>query len=87
MDFLFKLETVSGIDFRIDVKKPPRSNQWQCSLSFDGKNMADHNADMCLFLEQWKQERDELRSYNSTQKAYQKRKEYLEALYSTPESN
>lgn len=25
MDFLFKLENVAGIDFHIDVKKPPRS--------------------------------------------------------------
>ena len=81
MDFLFKLETVAGIDFRIDVKKPPRSSQWQCSLSFDGKSMADHNADMCLFLEQWEQERDDLRTYNSTQKAYQKWKEQNLAYY------
>ena len=29
MDFLFKLETVEGIDFKIDVQKPPRSKQWE----------------------------------------------------------
>ena len=81
MDFLFKLETVAGIDFKLDVKKPPRSNQWECSISFDGKSMADHNADMCLFLEQWEQERDELRSYNSTQKAYHKWQEQTLAYY------
>ncbi|MCC8129811.1 MAG: helix-turn-helix domain-containing protein [Clostridiales bacterium] len=81
MDFLFKLETVGGIDFKIDVKKPPRSKQWECSISFDGKSMADFNADMCLFLEQWEQERDELRTYASTQAAYRKWKEQTLAYY------
>lgn len=60
MDFLFKLETVEGIDFKIDVQKPPRRKQWECSISFDGKSMAEFNADMCLFLEQWEDERSEL---------------------------
>ena len=70
MDFLFKLETVEGIDFKINVQKPPRSKQWECSVSFDGKSTAEFNADMCLFLEQWEDERSELRAYNSTQAAY-----------------
>lgn len=81
MDFLFKLETVGGVDFKIDVKKPPRSKQWECSISFDGKSMADFNADMCLFLEQWEQERGELRTYASTQEAYRKWKEQTLAYY------
>lgn len=72
MDFLFKLETVEGIDFKIDVQKPPRRKQWECSISFDGKSMAEFNADMCLFLEQWEDERSELRAYNSTQAAYKR---------------
>lgn len=41
MDFLFKLENVAGIDFHIDVKKPPRSKEWSCSISFVGKSAAD----------------------------------------------
>ena len=55
MDFLFKLETVEGIDFKIDVQKPPRSKRgdplteraWQsstpicaCSLSSGRTNAA-----------------------------------------------
>ena len=36
---------------------------------------------MCLFLEQWEQERDELRSYNSTQKSYHKWQEQTLAYY------
>lgn len=82
MDFLFKLETVEGIDFKIDVQKPPRRKQWECSISFDGKSMAEFNADMCLFLEQWEDERSELRAYNSTQAAYKRWKEQTLAYYS-----
>ena len=82
MDFLFKLETVEGIDFKIDVQKPPRRKQWECSISFDGKSMAEFNADMCLFLEQWEDERSELRAYNSTQAAYKRWREQTLAYYS-----
>ena len=82
MDFLFKLETVEGIDFKINVLKPPRSKQWECSISFDGKSTAEFNADMCLFLEQWEDERSELRAYNSTQAAYKRWKEQTLAYYS-----
>ena len=81
MDFLFKLETVEGIDFKIDVQKPPRSKRWECSISFDGKSTAEFNADICLFLEQWEEERSELRAYNSTQAAYKRWKEQALAYY------
>ncbi len=81
MDFLFKLETVTGIDFKIDVKKPPRSKQWECSISFDGKSAGDLNADMCLFLEQWEDEREDLRAFASTQAAYKKWQEQTLAYY------
>ena len=81
MDFLFKLETVEGIDFKINVQKPPRSKQWECSISFDGKSTAEFNADMCLFLEQWEDERSELRAYGSTQAAYKRWKEQTLAYY------
>lgn len=83
MDFLFKLETVEGIDFKISVQKPPRSKQWECSISFDGKSAVGLNADMCLFLEQWEDEREDLRTFNSTQAAYKKWKEQTLAYYAT----
>ena len=81
MDFLFKLENVAGIDFHIDVKKPPRSKEWSCSLSFDGKRAAEFNADMCLFLEQWQQEREDVQSFASTLEAYKKWKDTTLAYY------
>lgn len=36
---------------------------------------------MCLFLEQWEDERSELRAYNSTQAAYKRWKEQTLAYY------
>ena len=81
MDFLFKLENVAGIDFHIDVKKPPRSKEWSCSISFDGKSAAEFNADMCLFLEQCQQEREDLQSFASTLEAYKKWKDTTLAYY------
>ena len=81
MDFLFKLENVAGIDFHIDVKKPPRSKEWSCSISFDGKSAAEFNADMCPFLEQWQQEREDVQSFASTLEAYKKWKDTTLAYY------
>lgn len=82
MNLLFQLEKVQGLDFRIEVKKPPRNDLWECSVSFDGKNTdADYNADMCLFLEQWEEQRDDLRTYNSSPSSYRKWQEQTLAYY------
>lgn len=70
--FLFQLEQVAGISFDIDVNKPPRSKEWKCAISFNGKASADFNTDLCLFLEDWESQRDNIRAYQSTQAAYQK---------------
>lgn len=82
MSFLFQLEQVTGIQFSVDVKKPPRNKDWQCSISFNGKSTdVDYNADMCLFLEQWEEQREDLRAYSMTQKAYNKWKDQTLAYY------
>lgn len=86
-NFLFKLETVEGLDFKVNVQKPPRSEKWQCTISFDGKSPAEFNADICLFLEQWEQERNELRTFDSTQAAYKKWKEETLAYYAVSPVN
>ena len=81
MGFLFQLEQISGISFDIDVQKPPRSGEWKCTLSFNGKAAADFNTDICLFLEEWESQRDDLRNYQSTQTSYQKWQEQTLAYY------
>lgn len=65
MSFLFELNRVSSLKFDIDVKRPPRSNEWTCSIRFNGKATdAEHNADMCLFLEEWEEMREAMRTYS-----------------------
>ncbi len=82
LNFLFHIEQVDGLDFSIDVNRPPHSREWQCALTFKGKDkQSPLNADMCLFLEDWEGQREELRSYALTQAAYQKWQEQTLAYY------
>lgn len=81
MGFLFQLEQVMGISFDIDVQKPPRSKEWKCAISFNGKAADDFNTDLCLFLEDWESQRDDVRAFQSTQAAYQKWQEQTLAYY------
>lgn len=81
MSFLFQLEKVSGMKFGIDVKKPPRSRDWTCSLTFNGKASADFNADICLFLEDWQNQRESVESYGMSQADYRKWQDQTLAYY------
>ncbi len=84
MAFLFKMDEVSELDFQIEVKRPPRHDGWSCSITFNGKNMtADNNADMCLFLENWEHERDNVRSYYHDQEDYIKWQDETLAYYAS----
>lgn len=81
MGFLFQLEQIADISFDIDVKKPPRSKEWSCAISFNGKAPDDFNTDLCLFLEDWESQRDDVRTFQSTQAAYRKWQEQTLAYY------
>ena len=83
VNFLFHIEQVNGLDFGIDVKRPPRSKEWQCSITFNGKADADFNADLCLFLEDWEGQRDNLRTYGATQEQYREWKTKTLAYYAS----
>ena len=55
---MFKLEEMPDLGFEIEVKRPPKYDKWECSIIFNGKNKQfDLNADLCLFLEDWKEHR------------------------------
>ncbi len=56
---LFELEKVAGLKFDIDVKRPTRDDNWECSIKFEGKARTELNADMCLFLEDWARMRED----------------------------
>ena len=82
LDYLFKLEMVQELGFRIDVRRPPHYDQWECSITFDGKGKELHNSDLCLVLEQWENEREDVRTYAHSQKRYRKWKDQTLAYYS-----
>ena len=83
LNFLFHIEQVNGLDFGIDVKRPPRSKEWQCAITFNGKADADFNTDLCLFLENWEEQRDNLRTYGITQEQYREWKNKTLAYYAS----
>ena len=84
MQFLFQLDQMQELGFRIDVKRPPEHDGWECSITFNGKDLsASENADMCLFLEELKENRDEYASYQKNQKSYQDWKDKTLAYYSS----
>lgn len=82
VNYLFHIEQVNGMDFSIDVKRPPHSREWSCSMTFNGKAKdAPLNADMCLFLEEWESQREQLRSYGLSQTGYRKWKDKTITYY------
>ena len=74
---LFELEKVAGLKFDIAVKRPPRDDNWECSITFDGKAKTDLNADMCLFLEDWADAKEDC-----SQEAYEEWQDKTLAYYS-----
>lgn len=83
MDFLFKLDKVKGLNFNIDVKRPPHHDDWECSISFNGKDKsADFNADMCLFLEEFAEYREEYQNGCIDAKRYKELQDKDLAYYS-----
>lgn len=82
MNFLFELNKVSSLKFDVDVQKPPRSKDWTCSIRFNGKAMdAEHNTDMCLFLEEWQDMREDMQSYGCTPAALSRWQDQTLAYY------
>lgn len=56
---LFQLELTEELGFRIEVKRPPAHEEWECALVFNGKDRNNEiNTDLCLFLEDWMLQRE-----------------------------
>lgn len=82
MECLFQLEKISGLHFSIETKRPPHHDGWQCSITFDGKDKsADQNADICLFLEEWENNRESFQDYMISKEAYENWKDKTLAYY------
>lgn len=86
MDFLFKLDRVKGLHFSIDVKRPPHYDEWECSITFNGKDKyADFNADMCLFLEEYAEYREQYKNGGMSSQRYKELQDKDLAYYSAVE--
>ena len=86
MEFLFHLDRIKELGFDIDVKRPPHYDGWECSITFNGKDMSTElNQDLCLFLEQFRDERNNLKSYISTYETYQDWQDKTLAYYAQAE--
>ena len=62
------------------MKRPPRNAEWECSIKFGGKS-ADLNADMCLFLEDWADMLEDMRSGTLSKEKYEKWQDQTLAYY------
>ena len=68
---LYQLNKKAGLRFEIDVQRPPQSEDWTCSLRFNGNNRsADMNSSLCLILEDFRDEREKLETYWTDQAAF-----------------
>lgn len=68
---LYQLNKKAGLRFEIDVKRPPQHDGWTCSLVFNGQDHASEmNADLCLILERFRDERQKLETYWTDQAAF-----------------
>ena len=48
MALFFKLDMVEGLDFQIDVRRPPHHDGWSCSLTFNGKTWMQSIMRICV---------------------------------------
>lgn len=83
MNFLFMIDAIKELDFDIEVKRPPHYNEWECSLKFKGRvKDAPSNESLCLFLEEFRDERDAYYEYRHTHKDYKRWQDITLAYYS-----
>ena len=88
MEAFFKLSLIKELDFSIDVKRPPNYDEWSCSITFNGKEKdALFNADICLFLEKWRTQRDNYNKYWTTKEPYEEWLDKNLAYYSASPLN
>ncbi len=82
MALIAELSDKAGIRFEIDVKRPPHAEEWSCAIRFNGNQAdAEHNADLCLFLESFRNERERLETYWSDRAQYDEWLDHQLAYY------
>ena len=63
MECLFQLEKISGLHFSIETKRRTMMAGNVPLLLTEKTNIPEQNADMCLFLEEWENNRESLQQY------------------------
>lgn len=82
MSFLFQLDKLRELGFDIEVKRPPHYSGWECAITFNGKNpTAELNQDLCLFLEEFQNKRNEFHDYQTNLDSYQNWQDKTLAYY------
>lgn len=82
MALIAELSDKAGIRFEVDVKRPPHAEEWSCAIRFNGNQAdAEHNADLCLFLESFRDERERLETYWSDRAQYDEWLDHQLAYY------
>ena len=79
---LFRLSDLEDLKFDIEIRRPPHYDGWECSLTFNGKDEAKHNADFCLALESFRDELADVESGRRTKEQYEQWKDEMLAYYS-----
>ncbi len=61
--YMFELDRKKELKFDIEINKSDNKD-WKCSLVFDGKDVnAEYNADLCLVMETFRDNREALETY------------------------
>lgn len=82
MNFLFQLDKIKELGFNIEVKRPPHYDGWECAITFNGKDISTElNQDLCLFLEEFEDKRNEVKDYQTSLESYQKWQDKTLAYY------
>ena len=82
MNFLFQLDKITELGFNIEVKRPPHYDGWECTITFNGKDVSTElNQDLCLFLEEFEDKRNEVKDYQTSLESYQKWQDKTLAYY------
>ncbi len=69
--FFFEIDRKKEISYEMDVKRVGRDGKWQCSFIFDGQDIdAPHNADFCIVMETFLNNREALKTYWMDYEAY-----------------
>ena len=79
---VFRMKDLHDLHFDIEIRRPPHYDGWECSLTFNGKGDAKHNADFCLALESFRDELSDVESGRHTKEQYEQWKDEMLAYYS-----